>query len=213
MYDLFNPPPEVTNFRQTIVDQKDLQVIKGLRYIPNFFAPNQLKELITIINSQLWLNDIKRRVQHYGYKYDYKARSIDYKMFLGDLPSWCKDVANRLFKEGYIEDIPDQVIINEYTPGQGIANHIDCEPCFGETIISVSLCSTCIMDFINLKTKQKVEILLEPGSLVVINGEARHLWTHGIQARKSDIYNGVKFHRTTRLSMTFRKVVLRDRTI
>ena len=103
---------------------------------------------------------------------------------------------------------PSQLIINEYQPGQGIANHVDCEPCFGETIISVSLGCNCVMDFINLKTKEKIEVMLEPRSLVIISGEARHNWTHGIATRKTDSFNGIKYERQLRISMTFRNVIL-----
>jgi alkylated DNA repair dioxygenase AlkB len=130
-------------------------------------------------------------------------------MFIGQLPSWSMKMANRLFDEKYISELPDQLIINEYEPGQGIANHVDCEPCFGETIISISLGSSCVMDFINLKTKQKVQVMLESGSLVVLSGEARHNWTHGIAQRKTDNFKGVKTNRRLRISMTFRKVTLK----
>ncbi len=64
------------------------------------------------------------------------------------------------------------------------------------------------MDFINLKTKDKIEVLLEPRSLVVISGEARHNWSHGIAARKTDFFNRNKIDRTLRISMTFRNVIL-----
>jgi alkylated DNA repair dioxygenase AlkB len=110
--------------------------------------------------------------------------------------------------DDYIAKVPDQVIVNEYLPGQGIANHIDCEPCFGDTIISISLNSTAIMDFINTKTKQKVEVFLEPRSLVVISGISRKIWTHGIPARKIDHFNAQKIERKLRLSLTFREVIL-----
>jgi alkylated DNA repair dioxygenase AlkB len=64
------------------------------------------------------------------------------------------------------------------------------------------------MDFINLKTKEKLEVMLEPRSLVIISDEARHNWTHGISARKSDNFNGIKTERQLRISMTFRNVLL-----
>ena len=101
------------------------------------------------------------------------------------------------------------LIINEYFPGQGIANHIDCIPCFGNTVISLSLGSNCVMDFINVLTKQKVEIMLESGSLVILKGESRNNWTHGIAQRKTDNFNGIKTFRKLRISMTFRKVILK----
>jgi alkylated DNA repair dioxygenase AlkB len=213
MYDLFNTPPGNLEKAQQQVSDSEIIRIKGLKYIPEFITSQEQNELINNISSNPWLTDIKRRVQHYGYKYDYKARGIDYSMFLGELPAWVNNLAKRLFNENYIEQQPDQVIVNEYQPGQGIANHIDCEPCFGETIISISLISSCIMDFIHSKTKEKVELLLEPGSLVVINNEARHIWTHGIQARKADIYNGRKIARNLRISLTFRKVIIKNENI
>jgi alkylated DNA repair dioxygenase AlkB len=212
MYDLFNPVPDnlkSMGSAQHPVIFNDTSAITGLSYIPNFLTGEEENQLVKIINKEPWLADIKRRVQHYGYKYDYKARSIDYSMYLGALPNWAKAIGGRLHSEGYIEQDPDQLIVNEYIPGQGIANHIDCEPCFGETIISISLASYCIMDFVHVKSKQKIEVMLEPGSLVIINGEARHKWTHGIAQRKTDVFKGNKFDRKLRISMTFRKVLLK----
>lgn len=182
--------------------------IPGLKYIPNFISEKEHSDLSLAINKEVWLTDIKRRVQHYGWKYDYKLRSIDYSMYLGELPEWIKPVALRLAQKGCMSKIPDQLIINEYLPGQGITNHVDCEPCFEDTIVSISLGASCVMDLINLKTKEKVEILLEPKSIVVISGEARYNWTHGIAARRTDNINGTKLQRKLRMSMTFRNVIL-----
>jgi len=211
MYDLFNQDTNIItlNEQNNIKIMNDISAIKGLTYIPNFIEKLEVKGFIEAINSEQWLSDIKRRVQHYGYKYDYKARSIDYSMFIGQLPHWAMTMAQRLFDEKHISVLPDQLIINEYEPGQGIANHVDCEPCFGDTVISISLGSSCVMDFINLRTKQKIEVMLESGSLVVLSGEARHNWTHGIAQRKTDNFNGIKTDRRLRISMTFRKVTLK----
>jgi alkylated DNA repair dioxygenase AlkB len=212
MYDLFNPAPDITISQNDLCNPKvinDVSMIQGLTYIPNFIDKFEVKNFIDAINSEKWLSDIKRRVQHYGYKYDYKARSIDYSMFLGQLPYWALPMAKRLFNESHIDSIPDQLIVNEYVPGQGITNHVDCEPCFGDTVISISLGSSCVMDFINVRTKQKNEVMLESGSLVVLSGEARHNWTHGIAQRKTDNFNGIKTDRKLRISMTFRKVTLK----
>lgn len=44
-------------------------------------------------------------------------------------------------------------------------------------------------------------------SLVVMTGDSRYYWNHGIPARKSDLINGVLYHRGTRISLTFRKVI------
>ncbi|MGM9478042.1 alpha-ketoglutarate-dependent dioxygenase AlkB [Pedobacter sp. GSP4] len=195
------------------VERKQLQVvcsevIPGLTYYPNFISIAEEHELLTIINAQEWLGDLKRRVQHYGWKYDYRARSLDKSMRLGPLPLWIKKIALRLKECGMVDEIPDQVIVNEYRPGQGIGNHVDCEPCFGDTIISLSLSSTSVMNFVNLESKSKVEAVLEARSAICVKGEARYKWSHGIPGRLADDIYGVRVNRGLRVSMTFRKVIV-----
>jgi alkylated DNA repair dioxygenase AlkB len=214
---LFNSPEidlktsEITP--KTLNDLSLLSKVKDLLYIPEYISKEEHALLWMSINAENWLGDLKRRVQHYGYKYDYKARYIDYSMKIGELPKWVMPFATKLYQDEHIPAIPDQLIVNEYKQGQGIASHIDCEPCFGDTIISLSLGSTCIMDFIDKETKEKIEVLLEPRSLVVLKGNARYLWAHGITGRKADYFKGQKRERTTRISLTFRNVILNTYTI
>jgi hypothetical protein len=70
--------------------------------------------------------DLKRRVQHYGWRYDYKARRIDLSMRLGELPPWATRLALRLVRDGLVPQLADQVIVNEYVGRQGISKHVDC---------------------------------------------------------------------------------------
>ena len=100
--------------------------------------------------------------------------------------------------------MPDQVIVNEYLPGQGISPHINCISCFGNVICSLSLLSPCVMDFIE---EEKISILLEPSSLLLLTGSSRYNWKHGIAARKSDIYDSNKIIRQRRISVTFRTII------
>jgi alkylated DNA repair dioxygenase AlkB len=85
-----------------------------------------------------------------------------------------------LQQERLFTEIPDQVIINEYQLGQGISAHIDCVPCFADTIASLSLGSPCVMDFAHSKTGEKSSLLLEPYSLLVLSGDARYVWQHAM---------------------------------
>ena len=189
--------------------QQDIQQIKGLEYHNNFITSVEQQKLMGIIDSQIWLDDLKRRVQHYGFKYDYKKRNIDKTMHLGEIPDWCKNIGIKMQTNGIIDFMPDQVIVNEYLPGQGISNHIDCEPCFNDTIISLSLNSSCIMQFTNnLNIQRVIPVLLEPCSLVVLKKDARYNWMHGIKAVKTDNYYGEKIIRRRRVSLTFRKVII-----
>jgi len=186
--------------------------IPGLSYIPGYISPQQEDELIRIIDAQPWTAELKRRVQHYGYRYDYKARSVASESYLGLLPEWVSPYCDRLRVEEFFPQLPDQVIINEYEPGQGIAPHIDCVPCFTDTIASLSLGSACVMEFAHIETRQKIPVLLEPRSLVILSGDARYRWQHGIPHRKTDRHHGTIFPRGRRLSLTLRKVILADST-
>ena len=181
--------------------------IPGLTYIPNYIDQQQEAELTRIIDAQPWITELKRRVQHYGYRYDYKARSIANAERLGMLPDWLEPYGLMMYNIGMLSARPDQVIINEYQPGQGIAPHIDCVPCFGRAIASISLCSSCIMDFTHSKTGEKTSLLLEPRSLLLLTDDARYLWKHGIAHRKMDRHQGQSIKRGRRISLTFRKVM------
>ena len=156
-----------------------------------------------------WRNDLSRRVQHYGWRYDYKARAITPDMHLGALPDWLANVAQKLCAEtGLFDRVPEQVIVNEYLPSQGIATHID-HPGFGPTVCMVSLLDDWEMDF-SKNWRDKNPALLKQGSVVLLNGPARSEWQHGIAPRKSELMENGRRERKRRLSMTFRTVLNRD---
>lgn len=192
-------------FSEKIIDSPN---IPGLEYIENVISIEEEQALLETIDAQNWMLDLKRRVQHYGYKYDYKARNIDRSMYLGKLPNWITQIVTKIINNSLIDEIPDQAIINEYQPGQGISSHIDCKSCFSNTILSLSLNSTCIMDFQSSIDNTKNSLLLKPRSLTILRNEARYNWKHGIAARKSDQWQNEKLIRKRRVSLTFRKVVI-----
>lgn len=182
--------------------------IPGLRYIADYITPEEHEALLLQIDQSPWLSDLKRRVQHYGYKYDYKSRNIDQTAYLGPLPAWLGALCERLLADRIFQTRPDQIIINEYLPGQGISAHIDCTPCFKDIIVSLSLGSPCIMELSHPATGEKQAITLAERSVIVLADEARYMWQHAIPARKSDVIKGVKSERKRRVSLTFRNVIL-----
>ena len=190
------------------VETPEVSAMRDLSYASNFISPEEEAKLLNLIDNQPWLTDLKRRIQHYGWKYDYTARRVDDSMRLGDLPDWLLGYCQKLKDEGYFTKTPDQVIINEYQPGQGIAPHVDCVPCFRDTIASLSLGSPCVMELTS-PAGEKQSILLEPRSLLTLSGKARYQWKHGIAGRKTDKIGGQVFTRSRRVSLTFRNV-LRD---
>lgn len=182
--------------------------IPGLRYLADYVDEAREQALIGLLDRQLWLTELRRRVQHYGYKYDYKGRKVGPEMYLGPLPEWLLPLCRQLKDAGLMPRVADQVIVNEYEPGQGIAPHVDCVPCFADTIASMTLGSSCLMEFTKLKTREKVPLFLPRRSLVVLSGEARYGWRHAIPARKRDTHEGKTVERGRRLSLTFRNVLL-----
>ena len=168
---------EMTNLLFKL-EVEPVPAIDGLHYLPDFVTAEEQIRFTENIDQNCWQNDLKRRVQHYGYKYDYKARSVGRDAYIGPLPEWLKLTAQRLYEQGHFSAVPDQAIVNEYEPGQGISAHVDCIPCFGNTIASLSLGSGAMMQFQNIRTGQKAVLYLEDGSLVVLTGSARYDWTH-----------------------------------
>ncbi|MBA5775680.1 alpha-ketoglutarate-dependent dioxygenase AlkB [Stappia sp. F7233] len=177
-------------------------------YLLDYISHSDESALLARIDSLPWRGDLKRRVQHYGYRYDYKARRVTHDSYLGPLPNWLNFLTDRLRVEGVFSAVPDQVIVNEYLPGQGIAAHVDCEPCFGNTIASLSLGSASMMEFSSVHSGEATSCYLQPRSLLILRDEARFDWKHGIPARKSDLVGGERYVRGRRVSLTFRTIEL-----
>ncbi|HEU4403997.1 MAG TPA: alpha-ketoglutarate-dependent dioxygenase AlkB [Polyangiaceae bacterium] len=179
----------------------------GLGLHRAWLAEGEGAALLAAIDAEAWGGELKRRVQHYGFRYDYKRRGVSAAERLGPLPPWAARLAARLAAEGVFGREPDQVIVNEYQPGQGIAPHIDA-PAFGPVVASLSLGSACAMGFEG-PGGEALSLWLEPGSLLVLSGEARSAWRHGIAQRRSDVVEGERRPRGRRVSLTFRTVIAR----
>ena len=190
---------------------QDVVAVPGLKLMEGFLTPNEQAFCIERVDAAVdeWRNDLSRRVQHYGWRYDYKARAITPDMHIGALPGWLDHLAQRLYDETGLFDLkPEQVIVNEYLPGQGIAMHIDHRG-FGPTVCTISLLDDWEMDF-SANWKDKKPALLQRGSCVLLTDTSRSDWQHGIAPRKSESSEGGRRMRSRRLSLTFRTVLNRD---
>lgn len=195
------------------LEEQAVAMPDGLEYHPSFLTPAEEVELLARIDSAEWLDDISRRVQHFGYKYDYSSRSLDESARIGPLPEWLDCLARRVHEAASSEakqllgpsQTFEQAIINEYRPGQGIAPHVDRD-CFGPVIATVSVGSAINMDFCCDATGKSHVQRLEPRSLVLLHGDARSTWRHGIAKRRTDVWGGQKVPRQRRVSVTLRTV-------
>ncbi len=183
--------------------------VPGLSYSRDFISVAEERELLDRIEAHQWDGRMQRRVQHYGWRYDYKARRVDESQRLGPLPDWLDGLASRLVDAGLMPRKPDQVIINEYIANQGIAKHIDART-FEEHVAMLSLREEWPMVFKKGGRGKKGtgdyhEHVLAPRSVAVLGGPARWDWTHEIPKRKK--LPGSKRDRGRRVSLTFRRVI------
>ena len=188
---------------------RPITAVKGLSIINNFLSPEEQAACISRVDTdaEAWRNDLRRRVQHHGWRYDYRAITPD--MYLGQLPDYLQDLAQRIFNDtGLFDRVPEQVIINEYLSGQGIGTHID-HPGFGPAVCTISLLDDWEMDF-SKNWRDKTPALLPKGSCLIMTGPARHIWQHGIEARRAEATPNGSRQRKRRVSLTFRTVLNRD---
>ncbi|KAA1130876.1 hypothetical protein PGTUg99_027650 [Puccinia graminis f. sp. tritici] len=94
---------------------------------------------------------------------------------------------NDLFFGSDKMDLPWQVIINLYRPGEGIEQHVDLIERFDEIILGISLGSNVAMEFEPVgqhEPSPSRQLYLEQRSGYIISREARYDWTHGIRANQ-----------------------------
>ena len=96
----------------------------GARLVEDFLDQAEETAWLEAIDASEWSHEIGRRVQHYGFRYDYSRRTSGRTEPAAPFPAWATAAAERL------EDVfggtrPEQCIVNEYLPGQGIGMHAD----------------------------------------------------------------------------------------
>ncbi|XP_019571264.2 tRNA (carboxymethyluridine(34)-5-O)-methyltransferase ALKBH8 isoform X2 [Rhinolophus sinicus] len=201
----------------------------GLMVVEEIISSEDEKMLLESVNwtedkdNQNFQKSLKhRRVKHFGYEFHYENNNVDKdKPLPGGLPDICDSILEKWLKEGFIRYKPDQLTVNQYEPGHGIPAHIDTHSAFEDEIVSLSLGSEIVMDFKH-PDGVTVPVLLPRRSLLVMTGESRYLWTHGITPRKFDTVQASKNRKSgvitsdvgdltlnkrgIRTSFTFRKV-------
>ena len=181
--------------------------LPGLTVYPGYISKSMEEKLIAEIDRQVWVVDYDRRLQYYGYRNELES-PYDLVPIPVSIPPLIYKFSERLVKEEILLSQPDQVIINEYFPGQGIRPHKD-RNYFDNQICGVNLGSGCIMRFIKVAGGETVDVEIPRRSVYVMQDEARYKWKHAIPPRKKDVVDGTVQHRERRLSITYRKVVMK----
>ncbi|GAA5858053.1 hypothetical protein JCM9279_000921 [Rhodotorula babjevae] len=111
--------------------------------------------------------------------------------------------------------LPRQAILNLYHPGQGISPHVDLPSRYADGILSVSLLSSTVYDFRPASSSPTdpptYALRVRPRDLVVLSGDARWQWSHGIAPRMEDVVadedgEPMVLRRGTRMSITLRRM-------
>lgn len=188
---------------------KSVKSIKGLYYIPNVIKDG--KAFINELDKRTWssVSDSaqSRRVQHYGYQYDYVSRRVGEQ--IDPIPDALlplqKILTEICLEQGLIDEtyVFNQCIVNEYKPGQGISKHVD-HKAYGKVIGCFTLGSGASMVF--RKGADKESVYVEKDSLYIMSGEARNDWTHELPERTANVVDGTAKKRGRRISVTFREI-------
>uniref|UniRef100_A0A8C6TZC9 AlkB homolog 8, tRNA methyltransferase n=1 Tax=Neogobius melanostomus TaxID=47308 RepID=A0A8C6TZC9_9GOBI len=216
----------------SFVESETVPLPEGLTIVEDFVSVEEEALLLTsiewpsICDQDTAQKTLKhRRVKHYGYEFRYDNNNVDKdKPLPTGLPGECTPVLERCLKNGYVSKMPDQLTVNQYESGQGIPPHVDTHSAFEDPILSLSLGAQTVMEFRH-PDGRLVAVVLPTRSLLVMKGESRYLWTHGITPRKFDmipaadseypiraVSNAVTqssltlSKRGTRTSFTFRKI-------
>ena len=176
----------------------------GATLAPDIVTEAEEERILLRISQAPWMTDLSRRVQHYGFRYNYRGPANGRHAPAPAFPRWATVIGDRLAP--YFDGAkPEQCIVNEYRPGQGIGMHAD-HSSFGDVVVSLSLGDAWTMNFRPRLARPYVreglasdEVALLPRrSALVLRGPARSRWMHGIDpaanASRSE----------TRVSATFR---------
>ena len=200
----------------TLSPQNDRPLIPGLTYLKDFIWEDEERALLAEIDDGSWDGDNKsRRTKQYGYGFHWRNRHSNALVRLeapyDRMPSSARAPLERLRLDGYIVTTDfDQCIVNDYVGGQGIKPHRDRE-FFGDVVLGMSLLEPVVMDFKSLQTGEVRALLLEPRSVLLLEGEARWLWQHSITPAPTLIYRGSALPRGRRTSLTFR--IISDKSV
>lgn len=199
--------------------------VPGLELFPDFVGEEEALELLAAVDARPWDTSIRRRVQHYGRAFDYARLRLAEDRCVEELPDFCTDLVHRIADSGVVPCRPDQLTVNEYQPGTGIAFHVDAHSAFEDGIVAITLGAGIVMELRRLgdgckasvgryhrgdpppdtATVLQKNVWLPPNSMLVLRGEARYVWQHGIAWRKTDcLAEGEVVPRRRRVSLTLR---------
>lgn len=165
---------------------KNFSGIEGLWYIENYLSEDELNMIKNKINEEIDLVPItkssaSRKVAHYGYYYLYDRSGLKEAP---KIPNYLESFVlperiNKLVNEDLVNVPFEQLIINEYLPGQQIAFHIDHVKQFGPMIACITVGQSVPIKF-KYGSVEKI-INVKEGSMYIMTEDARYKWQHSLR--------------------------------
>lgn len=179
-------------------------------YLPNFFSPNEASDYLEAFKENIdwkqeemlmygkmikfprltaWYGDNDKPYSFSGIKLSPKAWNKE----LLQIKEKIEPVANATF---------NSVLLNRYRDGNdSISWHTDAEKELGTNpiIASVNLGAERKFQLRHRDTQEKIEIVLQHGSLLIMGGELQHYWQHQVPKTKTVVKE--------RINLTFRVIV------
>ncbi len=201
-----------TTVKATTSTQTGLTIIENGEYlfVPNFFTKIESDNFLkTLKENILWKQE---SMNMYGKRIDfprltawYGDNDKPYKfsgITLQPLPWTTEILAIKNKIEPQAKVIFNSVLLNRYRDGNdSISWHTDAEPELGKNplIASVNFGDTRKFQLRHINTKEKLEIELSHGSLLIMQGELQHFWQHQVPKTKEI--------KKERINLTFRVII------
>ena len=179
----------------------------GCSLLLDFVGAAEASQLLADVDAHPWDSSLARRTQQHGRAFDYTSKNVAAPDGAAIPPCFDGLLARLAAVPRHVlpwDGLADNLTVNEYLPGAGIANHVDTHSAFEDGICALTLGDGCAM---RLQRRDESHVIwLPPRALLVLSGASRYEWSHAIAMRRHDVLeSGERVARGRRVSLTLRR--------
>jgi len=176
-------------------------------FLPGFFNPQESNRYLLLLKEKVQWK--QKSMNMYGRKvpfprlvawYGQDERPYSFSGITLQPSSWLPELLEIKSRIEPIAEVTfNRVLLNLYRDGKdSVSWHTDAEPELGinPVIASVSFGATRKFQLRNLHTREKIELELTNGSLLIMQGELQHYWQHQVPKTSKPVGE--------RINLTFR---------
>ena len=123
-------------------------IYNTIYYIPSLISADNQSSIITLLHESQWTTLKTRQLQCYGNSNNDNDSNGDSTTVNGRIPLWMEGIIDHLVAIGIFPQMsrPNHVLVNRYSPNQGILHHVD-GPKYTPIVAILSLMSPCMISF------------------------------------------------------------------